>query len=63
MIFIKNYLFSKKDKKRRQVHNQNRTIILFFKKAVLYILSIQKYDIRYWRQVEFKNYIFILLVF
>jgi len=47
--------FLKKGKKRRQVHsfhNENRTIILSFKKAILYIyiyiyiyiLSIKKYD-------------------
>jgi len=42
-------------------HNQNRTIILSFKsllkskKVVLYILSIKKYNIRKWRQVEFKK--------
>jgi len=37
------------------LHNQNRTIILSFKKAVVYILSTKKYDIRKWRQVEFKK--------
>jgi len=36
-------------------HNQNRTIILPFKKAVVYIFSIKKYDIMKWRQVEFKK--------
>jgi len=32
-----------------------RTIILSFKKAVVYILSTKKKDIRKWRQVEFKK--------
>jgi len=60
MISIKNYLLKKKDLKKepstRFFRNQNRTIILSFKKAVLlYILSIKTYDIRKWRQVEFKK--------
>jgi len=50
--------FKKKGKKRRQVHALfaiKTTIILPFKKAVVYILSIKKYGIRKWRQVEFKK--------
>jgi len=40
----------------RSFHNQNRRIIILsFKKVVLYIFSIKKYDIRKWRQVEFKK--------
>jgi len=35
--------------------NQNRTIILPFKKAVAYTLSTKKNDIKKWRQVEFKK--------
>jgi len=50
MIFMKNYLFKKKKIKKapstRSFQNQNRTIILSFKKLVLHILSIKGYDIR-----------------
>jgi len=45
IISIKNYLFKKKGKKkapRASFQNQNRTIILSFKKAVVYIFSIKK---------------------
>jgi len=51
-ILSKITFFKKKVKKGAKYtlfsHNQNRTIILSFKK-VLYILSIKKYDIRKWR--------------
>jgi len=39
----------------RSFHNQNRTIILPFKKTVVCILSTQKYKIKKWRQVEFNK--------
>jgi len=39
----------------RFFRNQNRSIILPFKKTVVYIFSTKKYDIRKWRQVEFKK--------
>jgi len=57
MISIKNYFFLKKVKKAntRSFYNQNRTIILSFKKAVVYILFIKKYNIRKWCQTEFKK--------
>jgi len=47
--------FKKKAPSTRSFHNQNRIIILPFKKAVVYIFSIKKYDIRKWCQVEFKK--------
>jgi len=45
--------FQKKGKKKapstRSFHNQNKIMILSFKKVVVYIFSIKKYDIRKWR--------------